>query len=259
MQIKSIVTPILHPPHDDLFEVIRAAVTTMPERSVLVVTSKVVSIWEGRCVAVDAVTDKDTLAIQESDTYVPRGETPHGWCLHTMKHNLFVPSAGIDRSNAANYYILWPKDPTASAERIWRWCRDTYGVTELGVLITDSHSVPLRRGVVGISLGHYGFEPLRDYRNTPDLFGRELKVTQTNIADGLAAAAVLIMGEGAESTPLVQMTDVPHIQFVSTPLVSTKRYSSFEVPPTEDMYAPFFASLPWKQGGGGVSTTEVGQ
>jgi putative folate metabolism gamma-glutamate ligase len=251
MKIKTIKTDIIHPPKDDLLAAIADAIPSLKEKSVVVVTSKVVSIWQGRCVPMDRYAKKDELVMREADLYLPREMTPGSWCMHTMKNNVFIPSAGVDESNADGYYILWPKDSTRAAKKLWTWLRKKYGVKDLGVIISDSHTIPLRRGVMGISLAHYGFEPLKDYRNTPDIFGRTLKMTQTNIPDGLAAAAVVLMGEGDERTPLAVITDVPWITFVERPRHSKKPFSSFEIRTHEDLYYPLLSAVKWKKGKGG--------
>lgn len=249
-----IITPIktkkLIPPKDDLFSAMRAVIKKIPEHSILAVTSKVVSIHEGRCIAVKDVKDKDTLIMSEADYYLPRDKKTR-WVIHTLSRNLLIPTAGIDESNANGFYIVWPKDPKRLAREIYTWARKTYGVKEVGVVITDSHSIPLRRGVMGISLSHYGFAPLNDYRGKKDLFGRDFHISQTNVADGLAAAAVLAMGEGSEQTPIALVTDVDFVTFESKPRVSKKEFSSFEVPIEQDMYAPFFACIKWRKGGAG--------
>lgn len=250
MLIKPIKTKKFIPPKDDIFIAIRSAVKKIPERSVLAFTSKVVSIHEGRCVPVESVADKDTLVMAEADHYLSRDKKT-SWVMHTLTHNLFIPTAGIDESNANGFYVLWPKDPKRSAREIYTWVRKTYGVKDVGIVITDSHSIPLRRGVMGISLAHYGFAPLNDYRGKKDLFGRDFHVSQTNVADGLAAAAVLAMGEGAEQTPIALITDVPFVIFESKPSRSKKEFSSFEVPMEQDMYAPFFMGMKWCKGGSG--------
>ena len=105
--------------------------------------------------------------------------------------------------------------------------------------------------MMGISVAHYGFLPLKDYRGKPDLFGRAFKMTQTNIADGLSAAAVTLMGEGSECTPICIIEDVPWIQFVSKPKISKKPFSSFTIKTQEDLYFPLFSAMPWKEGKGG--------
>ena len=77
-----------------------------------------------------------------------------------------------------------------------------FGWKNFGVLITDSHTTPLRRGVTGIALSYWGFSGVQNKVGTPDLFGRTLKMTHVNLADAFAAAAVLVMGESNESTPV---------------------------------------------------------
>jgi dihydrofolate synthase / folylpolyglutamate synthase len=248
MIVQPIQTRILKPPKDDLLQAIRASLKSLPEKSIFVVTSKVVSIAQGRCIPVERYPDKDELVMREANLYLPRKFAPGAWVMHTIKNNIFIPSAGIDESNAAGYYILWPRDPKRTAKELWSWLRKKYHIKNLGVIITDSHTIPLRRGVLGISLAHYGFIPLKDYRNTPDLFGRLFTMTQTNIADGLAAAAVVLMGEGKESTPVCIIKNVPWIQFISKPFKPKKPFSSFEIKTKEDLYYPLLSAVPWRKG-----------
>jgi Uncharacterized conserved protein len=110
-----------------------------------------------------------------------------------------------------------------------------YGIKTLGVLITDSRTVPLRSGTTGISLGYAGFEGLRDYRGLPDIYDRPFKVSQTNVADGLAAAAVFIMGEGSERQPLATVTDA-RVVFTDRAI----KKEEIQIPLEDDLYLPFF-------------------
>jgi len=251
MIIKTIKTRILLPPQDDLFSVMKRSLFKIKEGNIVAVTSKAVSIWQGRCVPVKDYPDRDKLIAEEADQYLPREFVPGAWCILALKNNLLIPTAGIDESNANHHYILWPRNAGGAAKKIWTWLRKTYHVKKIGVIITDSHTIPLRRGVLGISLAHYGFAPLKDYRGTPDIFGRELQMTQTDIADGLAAAAVMLMGEGSERTPLAVIEDVPWITFVSAPRRSKKPFSSLETKAKEDLYYPLISAVPWHKGGGG--------
>ncbi|MEK7541420.1 MAG: coenzyme F420-0:L-glutamate ligase [Patescibacteria group bacterium] len=251
MIITPVKTRVLVPPKDDLLAAIQDALPKIEERSILAVTSKVVSIWQGRCVPKSECPDKDELIKKEADKYLPREFVPNRWVMHTVKYNLFIPSAGIDESNANNYYILWPHDPMGTAQKIWRWMREAYHIKNLGVIITDSHTIPLRRGTLGISLAYCGFTPIRDYRGEKDIFGRKFVIQVADIADGLAAAAVLAMGEGRETTPLAVITDIPFVHFTDTPYAPEKPSSSFEIEEKEDLYYPLFSSVPWQQGGGG--------
>ena len=84
-----------------------------------------------------------------------------------------------------------------------------HDVTQPGVLITDSHTKPLRKGVTGIALGWFSFEPLYSYIGKPDIFNVPLQVPQNNILDAWATVAVFMMGEGSEQTPPAIIKEVP--------------------------------------------------
>lgn len=250
MKVSPIKTRIVVPPKDDLFEVLKSAITSVPEKSVLAVTSKIISIAEGQCVKKDGV-DKDDLIKKEADRYLSRDQVPGEWVMHTIKNNIFIPSAGIDASNSGDYYVLWPKNARRSAEEIHSWVQKTYGVKDVGVIVTDSHTIPMRRGTMGISLSHVGFRPMNDYRGTKDLFDYEMRISLTDVADGLAAGAVLVMGEGDECTPLVLITEIPFVEFGDFSSLNDDPFTTFEIPPEEDLYAPLFKNVPWNKGGGG--------
>jgi dihydrofolate synthase / folylpolyglutamate synthase len=83
---------------------------------------------------------------------------------------------------------------------------------QIGALITDSTCSPVRRGTSGICLARSGFRAVNDYVGRPDLFGRPFKVRQANIAGGLAATAVLVMGEGSERTPICLIRHPPLVE-----------------------------------------------
>lgn len=169
------------------------------EGLVLAVTSKIVSLAEN-CLIPQNQMNKADLVRREADVFL--GEIGYG-CFLTIKDGLFIASAGIDESNSVDgEYILYPKDPFASAQKLWRDLRQSWGLKNLGVLLTDSHTSPLRQGVTGICLSCWGFQPVRNMIGRNDLFGRELKMTKMNLADGLSAMAVMTMGEGAEQSPL---------------------------------------------------------
>ena len=108
----------------------------------------------------------------------------------------------------------------------------------------------MRWGVTGITIAHSGFKALNDYREKPDIFGRKLKVTQTNIMDGLASSAVLAMGEGKEQTPLALLEDIPFVRFhARNP--SQRELKDLHISVEDDLYAPLLQSAKWKQGRGG--------
>ncbi len=252
MKVTPITTRILKPPKDDLYSAIREAIWDIPEKTILAVASKVVSVHEGRCVTKEEFPEKDDLIKKEAERYLPRDFTPYGWVMHTIKHDLFIPSAGVDESNGGGYYILWPKNPKKSAQELWQWVRKEYGVREVGIVITDSHTIPLRRGVVGISLSHWGVAPVEDIRGQKDLFGREFAITTIDIADGLGGAAVLVMGEGTAPTPLALISDVPFVKFIADSEEQKTASDFHNFPLDADLYGPFIKSVPWEKGGGGM-------
>ena len=171
----------------------------MEERMILAVTSKIVSLAENRLIAQSEIS-KDDLVRREADIWL--GEGGYG-CALTIKHGLLIPSAGIDESNSeAGDFILYPEDPFLSAKNLWQELRARWGLSELGVILTDSHSFPLRWGVTGVCLSYWGFHAIKNMIGSQDLFGRELRMTKVNRADALSAAAVLTMGEGGERRPL---------------------------------------------------------
>lgn len=249
MIVKAIKTRKFLPPKDDIWDLL-SVIKTLKENSVVAVTSKVVSIGEGRCVRFTDAT-KDELAIKEADKYLPRRLSPGGWILQTIKNNILVASSGVDESNGANYFILWPKNPMKSAERIWKFLKKKFNLKNLGIIITDSRLVPLRRGVVGISIGHFGFKPLKDYRGKKDLFGREFKMETSNLPDSLATAAVLEMGEGSETQPIAIISDISSIEFIQNEFKPKLKDEKFNIPYKDDMFYPFFSAVKWKKGGSG--------
>jgi coenzyme F420-0:L-glutamate ligase/coenzyme F420-1:gamma-L-glutamate ligase len=127
-----------------------------------------------------------------------------------------------------------PVDSFRAAAKLRTQLKKLYKVKKLGVIVSDSRIMPLRAGVVGIALGYAGFKGVRDYRGKNDMFGRKLKYTSTDIADGLATAAVVVMGEGSEMQPLCIIEDAP-AEF-------RERIDLREliVRPQDDMYRPLF-------------------
>ncbi len=197
---------------------------------VLAITSKIVSLSESRECA--RTLSKSELIASEADRVL--GTSKHGTPL-TLKQGLLIPAAGIDESNSpTGNYILYPEHPWDSALRICRELRDILGDEKIGVLLTDSRTLPLRVGVTGVALSFSGFRGVRDDRGQRDLFGRELKLSQTAVADALAAAAVLEMGEGAEQRPLAIIAS-DTVAFQETLSPDTMR-ESVAISPEEDLF-----------------------
>jgi putative folate metabolism gamma-glutamate ligase len=245
MIVTAIKTDRINPKSIDLLALLDSAITDMPEKSVLAITSKIVSLCEGNVMPLDAIA-KEELVIQESDRYLPATLSRYGHHF-TITRNTLIPMAGVDESNGGNNFILWPKDAQATANEVRAYLQKRFGLKDAGVVITDSTCHPLRRGTLGILLAHSGFAALTNYIGKPDLFGRPFAVSQADIAGGLAAAAVLQMGEGSEQTPLARLTNLPFVTFQDHD-PSAEELSEIHIPPEEDLFAPFLESVEWKQG-----------
>ena len=217
---------------DDLFAFITDYFKKLPEKSVVVITSKIVALAERRTAEIKNVETKIKLIKSESELAIP---TKYVWL--TIKDHMVMASAGIDESNANGKLILLPKNSFKTARIIRKALMQKFRIKHLGVLITDSRTVPLRAGITGVALGYSGFRGIKDYRGTPDIFGRKFHFSRTNVADGLATAAVLAMGEGNEQQPLAIIEGFP-IEF-SNITHSKELRIDFQ----DDMYHPLFEHL----------------
>src|SRR5437879_9997975 len=187
---------------------------------VLVVAQKIVSKSEGRIVEVATVTPSERAIALAAET----GKDPrfveivlsesrrvvrHRPNLIVVEHRLgfVMANAGIDHSNVGpddgtERVLLLPLDPDGSALALQQRLAELCG-KRIAVIISDSFGRPWRRGTVGIALGAAGLPALIDMRGQPDLFGRELLVTDTGFADEIAAPAGLWMGQGEEAVAMV--------------------------------------------------------
>lgn len=246
MQITPIKTRKFLPPKDNLFSLVRESFRKirLTEKSIFVFASKIVAIGQGRCLKIRSI-EKDKLIKIEADFYIERNEVPKGKVMLTIKNNTLIPSSGIDESNGQGYYILWPKNPYQAAQKIYQFIKKHYHLKNFGIIIADSHTTPKRWGTMGIAIAYYGFYPLRDYRGKKDIFGRKLKITQSNVADSLATAAVVTMGEGKEQTPIAIIKNVKNIKFQE---FDPTKDNPLEIEEKEDIYYPLLNTMKWKKG-----------
>ena len=207
----------------------------LEENSILAITSKIVSICENRVFSKSLISKEDLIK-QEADVIINGLDNPYGICL-TIKNNILIPSAGVDESNSNECYIAYPTNVFKSAEEVWLFFTKKYNISNFGVLITDSHTTPLRRGVTGIALGWCGFEPIYSYIGKKDIFGKTIKVTNVNIPDALAAATVFEMGEGNEQTPIAIIQNAKRVTFCQTSNIQ-EEYQKLSIPIQEDIYYP---------------------
>lgn len=144
------------------------------------------------------------VVIREADQIL--GGVEHA--LATIKMGVLVANAGVDQSNSPPGHVaLWPEDPQAAAEGLKASFAER-GL-EVGVLIIDSRTLPLRMGNSGVAIGIAGFRAVEDLRGRPDLYGRPMRLKRFMVADNLASAAQLVMGETDESRPVALIRDAP--------------------------------------------------
>lgn len=246
MKVTAVKTHKIIPQKDtDLYKILDQYLPNLKEKTIVAISSKIVAICEGRFVPTNE-SKREDLVPKEADYYIPADLNKYGVTV-SIKENILVASAGIDESNGSGFWILWPKSPQQSANKIREYLKKKFNLKNVGVIITDSTMSPLRGGTKGISIAHSGFLPLKNYIGTPDLFGHQLKVTKANIADSLAASAVLVMGEGAEQTPIVVIEDTPSLEFVArNPKNSELAELKYKM--EDDIYSSFLLNAPWEKG-----------
>jgi coenzyme F420-0:L-glutamate ligase/coenzyme F420-1:gamma-L-glutamate ligase len=196
---------------------------------VIAIAQKVVSKAEGRRVRLADVTPSpralELAAITQKDprlVEVVLSETRE--VLRVRLNTLIVEhrlgfvcaNAGVDRSNVAphgdgldEFVLLLPLDPNGTCQALReRFCAATGA--DVAVIINDSHGRAWRTGTVGVAIGAAGFPALLDMRGHPDLFDYALQITQIGLADELAAAASLLMGQADEGRPVIHIRGVPY-------------------------------------------------
>ncbi|NCN06956.1 MAG: putative folate metabolism gamma-glutamate ligase [Candidatus Pacebacteria bacterium] len=239
-------TPIVRP-NDDLLQLIFAAIPQLSERSVLCITSKIVALCEGAVVPIKFGTreEKHALVAQDAEHYLPPDKSKYDLML-TIKHQTLAVNAGIDESNVSGVYALLPRDPNKTAATVWQALRKQYGLQEVGVVITDSKSIPVKWGAIGTAIGHCGFVALNSHIGEPDLFGRKLQITQVNVAESLAAVGTYVMGESAERQPLAVIQAAPRVVFQDRP-PTVSEIAELVIALEDDVYAPLLQAVNWQQ------------
>lgn len=190
--------------------------TPLQSGDIIVVTHVIVSVAEGRIRNLDDITPsmfaeniakrfgKDPamieLVLRESKSIRRMDD---GKLITESKQGFTCANSGIDKSNVpgARNVALLPEDPDISAATLRRRIREI-STCDVAVIISDTHGRPLREGEINIAIGLSGIKPIRDRRGEKDLFGHVLKIKQTAIADELASAAELVIGQADEGIPV---------------------------------------------------------
>jgi coenzyme F420-0:L-glutamate ligase len=224
LEIFPIKTPLVHI-GDDIIKVILESIDSaglwIEDRDVLVVSDKIVATSEGRIINFDSVkpgrkakelAKKYSLEPPFVELVLKEAEEIYGGvpkAIITLKNNVLIANAGIDHKNAPkNSVCLWSINPNETTKKIWKAISKKTG-RKIGLILVDSHVNPMRVGTVGFALGIAGFKPTKDCRGSLDLYGRKVLITRINVADDLASAAHLVIGETTERTPLALVRGAP--------------------------------------------------
>ena len=205
---------------DDLAKLICNAAkkqnTSIQEKDVIIITHVAVSKAEGNIVNLDEVSPSELakeiaqktgkepavveVILRETKEIVRLG--PNSLITET-KNGIVCANAGVDRSNVEGErnVVLLPKNPDASAQKIMQKIKSLTGC-DVAVIVSDTHGRPLRMGEINVAIGVAGIKPIRDRRGEKDLFGYVLRIKQTAVADELASAAELVIGQANEGIPV---------------------------------------------------------
>jgi coenzyme F420-0:L-glutamate ligase/coenzyme F420-1:gamma-L-glutamate ligase len=189
--------------------------TPIQEKDIIVITHVAVSKAEGNVVNLDEVSPSERakeialkvgkepalveVILQETKEIVRMG---HNSLITETKNGVVCANAGVDKSNVKGErnVALLPKNADASAQKIRQEIKELTGC-DVAVIISDTHGRPLRMGEINVAIGVAGIKPIRDRRGEKDLFGYVLRIKQTAIADELASAAELAIGQANEGIP----------------------------------------------------------
>lgn len=205
---------------DNLAELICTAAekqgTPIQNNDVIVITHVMVSKAEGNVINLDEIepsefaktiakqTDKDPamveVVLREAKSIVRMGNNS---LITETKHGFFCANSGVDRSNVSGErnVALLPENPDHSAAQVREKIKALIGM-DVAVIVSDTHGRPLRDGEINVAVGVAGFKPIRDRRGERDLYGYTLRVKRTAIADELASAAELVIGQADEGIPV---------------------------------------------------------
>ncbi len=228
-----IITPIktrIFQEGENLLDFILEHIPSLEDWDILVITSKIVALAEWRTFVPQDENEKLEY-IKSAGIYIKKTKHVH------LSFVAWLPmaNAGIDESNGNGKCIMLPKDSYKTAYTLQTFLRGRFGIKNLGIIITDSRTIPFRNGTTWVSLGHTGFEGIRDYRAKLDIYGRPFHYARTNVPDALATAAVHTMWEWDECQPLAIIRD-PRITYTD----ERQDGEDLGIDPEDDMYGPLF-------------------
>ncbi len=224
MQLFAVKTPTVKA-GDDLVELVleslKAQNLQLEDKDAIALTSKIVSYSQNRAAKLGEVKPSEkarklarqfSLTPEFAELVLREADRVYGGVKRTvltLKDGVLAPNAGIDNKNAPEgCVVLWPTELKKWVKSFREKIKRRTGKC-VGVLIVDSGLVPLRIGTAGLALAVAGFKPIQDHRGRKDLCGRPIVITRHAVADDLASAAHLMMGEATEKTPVVLIREAP--------------------------------------------------
>jgi F420-0:gamma-glutamyl ligase len=222
---------------EELLKFIYEHVAKLADRSVIVISSKIVALSEESVVQEWTDQSRRTLIRASSDAVLTDSYPPL-----TYRDGIYAAAAGIDTSNGNGALILPPKHAWKTVRSIRVRLQKKYRCKHLGVIIADSMPLPGRRGVVSNAIACAGFMPVLQYKGKKDIFGRVFEYSSANHADALAAAAGIMMGEGAEQCPIAIITGAP-VSFTR----KLVHIHDIRMPLEQDIYKPLSESVRKRQ------------
>ncbi|MFX1286171.1 MAG: coenzyme F420-0:L-glutamate ligase [Promethearchaeota archaeon] len=246
-------TPLINASDKDITNILIKAINVnkveLQDYDIVIIASKVISIIEGCQLHLNSITNVRQEAriaasttgldprfvevvFQEADEVL--GAVPGA--VLALRNNVLQANAGVDQSNAGGneFLIVLPRNPVKTAERIRKEINAITG-KNVGIIIADSKTHPLRRGTSGFALAISGFRPIIDDIGTPDLYGRPMNITSRAIADNLVSGAEILMGETNQRVPVVIARGCKEITFEET-RESEKYNSTMKIPPNNCIY-----------------------
>jgi len=224
MRLYAVETRVVKPGDnlvDVILESLRKQTLELEDDDVLALASKIVSYSQGRIAKLGDVKPSEkakklarkfSLEPEFAELVLREAEKVYGGvekAVLTLKDNIITANAGIDNKNAPiGSAVLWPRDLVEWLKNFRDEINRKTG-RRVAVVVVDSGLIPLRIGTVGLALAIAGFNPIREWRGKGDLYGRPIMITRHAVADDLASAAHLLIGEAAEKTPIVLIKDAP--------------------------------------------------
>lgn len=231
--------PLIHK-GDNLPSVISERIE-LQDRDIIIIASTIVAKAEGeifrledvtpdeQALEIAARTGKDARFIQavlarSKEVFV---EAP--FMLVTTLAGHTCVNAGVDESNIEHGFLLYPPgNPDASASKIGGELERISG-KKLSVIITDTNGRAFKIGQTGVAIGIYKIKPIKRWIGEKDLFGKLLEITEEAVADELAGAANLLMGEGAGGVPVVVIRGLDYYCEENTSIKESYRPEDMDV------------------------------